>query len=377
MDDKTKGGNERPLESRKPQFGNQFQLVSSNGQVSSSSTKAKPMPFKYFCFLSLSIALLLSACDSGDDPMDEEEEEETEMAIDIKDAILTVRSGDCSDYVNEYTAAVTDLQRGIDFVEDVAITVTDDACLLTSNNIPNHDFNDATARFANDTGEVAQALSIRRNPSMASLSTELIQGRYDAVFLNGVVLDILSAGCYNPDAANADPSGNVAIGCSSNNPWLTDPLGTGNRFGTDIHNAHSQASGLYHYHGNPKALFDDNPGSEGSPVIGFAADGFPVYGSYFVDDSGTVRKATSGYTLKTGSRPGPDSTDPGGTYDGLYNSDFEFTNAGDLDECNGMTVNGQYGYYVIDAFPWVIRCFAGTPDDSFNKRQGVAIQHEH
>ena len=41
-------------------------------------------------------------------------------------------------------------------------------------------------------------------------------------------------------------------------------------------------SGSYHYHCDPNALFDDVPVGEGSPVIGFAADGFPIYGSYIV-----------------------------------------------------------------------------------------------
>ncbi len=30
-----------------------------------------------------------------------------------------------------------------------------------------------------------------------------------------------------------------------------------------------------------------------------------------------------------------------------------------------MTIDGQYGYYVTDTYPWVIGCFKGTPDASF------------
>ena len=52
-------------------------------------------------------------------------------------------------------------------------------------------------------------------------------------------------------------------------------------------------------------MFDGNPGINGSPVIGFAADGFPIYGSYFLDPSSNqVRKAISGYTL-SGVTPWP------------------------------------------------------------------------
>ncbi len=89
-----------------------------------------------------------------------------------------------------------------------------------------------------------------------------------------------------------------------------------------------------------------------SPVIGFAADGFPIYGPYF-DDGVEIRAAVSGYTLRSGSRP-TGSTSPGGTYDGSYVDEYELTGAGDLDECNGMMIEGQDGYYVTRSYPWVI-----------------------
>ena len=320
-----------------------------------------------FFFIPL-VLLLFSGCGSGSASDDDtSDNSNTANTVDLKDIILTETSADCADYVNSYTASVMDEQRSISFTESVTISVSDNSCTLTSNSIPNHDFNDNTANFATNVAEVSQSLSIPRNPGLASSSTALAQQQYDAIMINGVVLDILSAGCYNPSSNNADGDGNTPVGCHDGETWLLDPLGT-YRFGTDSHNAHTQPNGLYHYHGNPNALFDDNPGPSGSPVIGFAADGFPIYGSYFLDsDSGTVRKAVSGYTLKNGSRPGPDASNPGGNYDGTYNNDYEFTNVGDLDPCNGMMVNGQYGYYVTDTYPWVIKCFSGTPDSSFGK----------
>jgi hypothetical protein len=141
-------------------------------------------------------------------------------------------------------------------------------------------------------------------------------------------------------------------------------VGSDGFFKHDTHNAHTQPDGTYHYHGGPNAMFDASPGLYGSPLIGFASDGFPIYGTYFLDAStDTVRKATSGYTLREGARDGG----PGGSYDGYYIQDWEFTDAGDLDECNGMSVNGQYGYYVTDTYPWILRCHSGTPDASFAK----------
>ena len=151
---------------------------------------------------------------------------------------------------------------------------------------------------------------------------------------------------------------------------MVDPLGTESKFGADAHNAHPQPDGTYHYPGNPNAMFDDNPGAAGSQVIGFAADGFPIYSTYFLDSgTNTVRKAVSGFTSKTGSRGTESNTNPGGTYDGTYIDDYEYTNAGDLDACHGMTVSGQYGYYVTDSYPWVMGCISGTADSSFSKNQ--------
>ena len=142
--------------------------------------------------------------------------------------------------------------------------------------------------------------------------------------------------------------------------------------------------GNYHHHQNPSAfkldleivsdicnLYDADglyfiDETIHSPLIGFAFDGFPIYGSWF-DDNGLNRKATSSYQLKAGARPSG-AGEPGGNYDGTYRDDYEYVQgSGDLDECNGMTVDGVYGYYIIDAFPYVLGCFKGVPDLSFRK----------
>ena len=288
-------------------------------------------------------------------------------AVDITNAIFTEDSADCAVYVNSYAASVLDITRALGFESAITISADDSLCTLSSDNIPNHDFNDNTANFATQVSEVAQSFSISRAPAVAAAVTPLAQQTWDAVMLNGVVLDLLSAGCYRPNEPNADANGNVAVGCSVQDDWLLDPLGTEGGFGVDIHNAHVQPNGAYHYHGNPGAMFDENYGPTGSPVIGFAADGFPIYGSYFLDiASGFIRKAISGYRLKPGNRP-VSATDPGGAYDGTYIDDYEFLGDQDLDECNGMTVDGQYGYYVTDDYPWVLGCHSGTVDASFSK----------
>ncbi|MDV7270544.1 YHYH protein [Thioclava sp. A2] len=288
-------------------------------------------------------------------------------SIDITNAIFDTRSTDCADYAAVYHADAEDAQDGRHLHAALNVTNSSTACTFTSNSVPNHSFNTQGAHFVKPVTEVISSFTLPRFPAIAARPTALSQRSYDAIMLNGIVLDMLSAGCYRPLGNRVDANGNVAIGCTvENDDWLLDPLGPGAGFGPDSHNAHTQPDGRYHYHGNPMAMFGDTPSKAGSPVIGFAADGFPIYGSYFVDDLGKLRKARSGYALRPGDRPSGNGN-PGGTYDGMYVDDYVFANTGDLDACNGMTVNGQYGYYVTETYPWVLKCFSGTPDKSFQK----------
>lgn len=285
--------------------------------------------------------------------------ESTTSPIDITDAVLTKRSGNCADYVESYESTVTDVNRSLGFNGDLTITVSNGKCIFNTNNIPNHNFNDGTQSFPNDVSAQNNTLAVTASPSHASSVTGLTLTTDNAILLNGVKVDLLAAACYGV--------GDGKVGCNDiTQPWRFDPMFAANGFRVDTHNAHSQPDGSYHYHGHPNALFDSEDGTSVSPVIGFAADGYPIFGSY-INDNGTIRKAVPSYQLRSGSRPSGDD-DPGGTYDGTYRDDYEYVEgSGDLDDCNGMTVDGVYGYYVTDAYPYILACFKGTPDSSFDK----------
>lgn len=274
---------------------------------------------------------------------------------DITDAILTDRSANCADYANAYSAEVTDVQAGTVYSAALEITVSGDTCEITSNAVPNHDFN-ATGGFVTPVAEQNQRYTITANPEFADSPTALSLQYDNAVFLNGVKLDQMAAGCFGV--------GNGRIGCNDmSSPYRYDPLSPAAGFKADEHNAHTQPDGTYHYHGNPMALFIQEDATSPSPVIGFAADGFPIFGSYIADGD-TVRPATPSYRLKSGTRPGG----PGGDYDGTFVDDWEYVaGSGDLDQCNGMMQDGVYGYVVTEGYPHVMACFMGTPDPSFRK----------
>jgi hypothetical protein len=99
-------------------------------------------------------------------------------------------------------------------------------------------------------------------------------------------------------------------------------------------------------------------------LVGWAADGFPVYVQEALRPSWRLKKER-------------DAGGPGGTSDGTYSRDHEYIRGlGDLDECNGREgttaqfPEGTYYYVVTDKFPHVPRCFVGTADASFVKQGG-------
>ena len=290
---------------------------------------------------------------------------------DITGILFNNRSNNCEDYVGQYYSQVYDINNSSLFNGELIVKSNNEKCSFTSNSIPNHDFNNGTDNFRNTPEEVPEILNIAKNPFMVQSSTPLSLKMDDAIMLNGVKLDLLAAACYG---VGPDPLGQEKIGCGDEyigNSWRYDPMSPLNSFGTDIHNAHTQPDGAYHYHGNPNALFEQTNPAEESPVIGFAADGYPIYGSYIMDNQ-TIRQVEPSYRMKSGSRvpigTEEDGDFPGGNYDGMYREDYEYVeDLGDLDECNGMIYNGAYGYYVTASFPWIINCFKGEVDNSFDK----------
>lgn len=133
---------------------------------------------------------------------------------------------------------------------------------------------------------------------------------------------------------------------------------------------HPAPGGEYHHHVNPTCLYDDSDSTHHSPIIGYAFDGFPIYGAYAYansDGTGGIKRMQSSYVMNTGSQringPAVDATYPLGAFveDRMYVS-----GAGDLDAHNGrfcITPDyplGIYAYFVtIDAnldpvYPYVL-----------------------
>jgi hypothetical protein len=137
----------------------------------------------------------------------------------------------------------------------------------------------------------------------------------------------------------------------------------------DSNNAHVQPGGAYHYHGMPEGYIAKLNKGQAMTLIGWAADGFPIYARYGYsvanDASSATKVMTGSYRLKTTPDAGRPATSlyPMGT----FQQDYEYVaGSGDLDECNGRVgvtpefPNGTYHYYATDTYPYLQRCVKGA-----------------
>ena len=159
----------------------------------------------------------------------------------------------------------------------------------------------------------------------------------------------------------------------------------------DTCNGHCDSYLEYHIHWLPKCLFTYSDSTSHSPLIGFAFDGYPIYGPYgyssannsassikLIATSYRLRSITTRTTLSNGTvllsayyGPNINSTYPLGS----YMEDYEYLSGnGDLDQYNGRWCvtpeypNGTYAYFVtIDSsftpqYPYILGpYFYGSP----------------
>lgn len=238
--------------------------------------------------------------------------------------------------------------------------------VIETNNVPNHDFGSPTDKIM----AVNFTWKMPASPVKASQTTPLIgMVRLDFQFgvgLNGVKMD---------PAANF-PYENTSTG-EMNYEWVLEAINNTTTTTLDCNQAHLQADGAYHYHGDfvgYAALL----GATGNAMVqvGWAADGFPVYYKYAYSDASSstsnITEMKSSYRAQSGDRPGDGASAPCGEFNGKYEQDYEYVSGlGDLDECNGRTgvtpeyPNGTYYYLITADYPAIPRCFWGTPDNSF------------
>ncbi|MGB0681697.1 MAG: YHYH protein [Magnetovibrionaceae bacterium] len=243
----------------------------------------------------------------------------------------------------------------------VTMRIAGEYRLMEANGIPDH----ATGSFPNRRNPhriEAQRYRFRVpvTPVQAENFTAFQLGPF-GLALNGVPFDPFTAEFWNRNPKSG---------------WRLEAVTGKSDLGLDDHNAHVQPNGAYHYHGIPKGLIKQWSPDSHSAMIGFAADGFPIYVAFGFetpdDPESPVRRLKSGWRLREGKR-GPNS--PGGSFDGTYVEDFIYKpGPGDLDMANGRYgatpefPAGTYAYFLTDTFPFIPRHFRGRPDRSFPVR---------
>lgn len=208
------------------------------------------------------------------------------------------------------------------------------------------------------------------------------------VFINGVALFDYRDGVSWKNSTGALAGG--PLGGTGDGIWNRDAI-VAEREGFDCSKGHP-AMGNYHHHQNPSAFnldlnvisdICDLYAADGlyaidnavhSPLIGFAYDGFPIYGAYGyqnTDGTGGIVRMKSSYNLRsittrTVYADGTDVTDGppvNATYPlGLFREDYEFVASAQpdyLDEHNGR-------FCVTPEYPAGIYCYFATVDANHN-----------
>ncbi|MEO0485487.1 MAG: YHYH protein [Pseudomonadota bacterium] len=234
------------------------------------------------------------------------------------------------------TALTIALLAGASTQAHTVITVENGQRCITSDGVPDHDYGPFRATASLE--PQSHAFCVDATPELTGAITERVH--VSGITLTGIPMRPGTAEYY-------DPTSERGYSRDRSSGWNVEGIG-GLRM--DPQNAHVDGSGMYHYHAVPSAVVAEMDGT----LLGYAADGFEIH---YAGDA-----AQSSWQLKTGERP----SGPGGTYDGTYEQDYEYiAGSGDLDQCNGTTVNGQYVYFATDSYPFFPRCFKGTVSDDF------------
>ncbi|MDA9804353.1 YHYH protein, partial [Flavobacteriaceae bacterium] len=221
------------------------------------------------------------------------------------------------------------------------------------------------------------------------------------VFVNGVALfDYRDGVAWNPDTNSlCGGPGNPPCpgGPNASMDWNRDAI-PAEMAGFDCSKGHP-AMGNYHHHQNPSAfkldleivsdicnLYDADglyfiDETIHSPLIGFAFDGFPIYGAYGyrnADGSGGLERIKSGYQLRditerthwADGTDVDDGPDVNGTYFlGYFREDYEFISHSEeyyLDEHNGR-------FCMTPEYPAGTYAYFATVDENWNSAYPYAV----
>ncbi|HCP48405.1 MAG TPA: hypothetical protein DIU15_20375, partial [Deltaproteobacteria bacterium] len=120
---------------------------------------------------------------------------------------------------------------------------------------------------------------------------------------------------------------------------------------------HTAGQGDYHFHALlVECLSSGALAGEPSPLLGYAFDGFPIYGPM-----GCLNECCSEVVEMKSSwvQVGDPETYAWDAYEFQERDDPQY-----LDQCNGrIGPDGSYRYHATADFPYIVACYRGTPTD--------------
>jgi hypothetical protein len=246
-----------------------------------------------------------------------------------------------NNYLGAYT--IDDAKFGT----KTTVTIVGNKRIMTTNSLPNHltgDFPNA----GNPNRITAQNITYSF-PLTPVFTGKARWAREPGVAINGIK--------FEPETAEA-------FVCATGERYRIEAFQTLVNLGLDFNNAHVQPTGAYHYHGVPKALIDILYNGADLVLVGFAHDGFPIYysksGKYKPSYQLSNKVRTGDFCSYKNRKESINKDLKNSQPDGTFVSDWEYVKGiGDLDECNGKTINGQYMYFVTDTYPYSGRCLMG------------------
>jgi hypothetical protein len=270
---------------------------------------------------------------------------------------------------------------------------------VTTNGIPAYitgPFLDGNPSLA--TSQAGAIFKFPLNPTPNTGTATPTTGGNIGLFINGVALFDYRDGVSWKNSTNALCGGPIQPACTGDGKWNRDAV-LAEKAGFDCAKAHP-AMGNYHHHQNPSAfnldlavlsnICDTYP-SDGlyvinptvhSPLIGFAYDGFPIYGAYGyanTDGTGGIVRMKSSYQLRnitTRTTYADGTTVTAGpavstTYPlGYFKEDYEYiahpSEPSYLDVHNGR-------FCVTPEYPAGIYCYFATVDANHNSAYPYAV----
>lgn len=236
---------------------------------------------------------------------------------------------------------------------------------MITNALPNH----PTGTFPNEgnPNTISAQNKSYSFPLEPKLSGESKWSREPGVALNGVK--------FEPETAER-------FVCESGEVYRIEAFQDLVDLGLDHTNAHVQPTGAYHYHGVPSELVKALDKGEDIILVGFAHDGFPICysksGKYKPSFQLSTESRTGDACSYNNSKQGMEKELKDTKPDGTFVSDWNYVEGlGELDECNGIEVDGKYTYFVTDEYPYVTRCLKGVFKEEKHPKGPPPGQHPH